>query len=102
MSAFNVIAVADAGNNRVSVFKVDDGTFIRHVGVGVLKFPQGVACSAFDELVVADTGNACVQVFNAGGDRVRSLGHGDFRGVIVRDNTIFAQQHSDERCVVWR
>jgi hypothetical protein len=44
------IAVADSHNNhRVSVFSVE-GQFIRHVGVGMLRAPQSIACTAFDEL----------------------------------------------------
>jgi DNA-binding beta-propeller fold protein YncE len=56
------LAVADWSNHHVSVFSVD-GEFVRHVGVGVLHFPRGVACSAFDELVVAN-GSDCVVVFS--------------------------------------
>jgi hypothetical protein len=49
------VAVADQGNDRVTVFSVD-GEFIRHVGVGVLRNPVCVMpCSEVDELVVADS-----------------------------------------------
>jgi hypothetical protein len=34
-----------------------EGEFVRHVGVGKLHYPTGVACSAFEELVVADGGS---------------------------------------------
>jgi DNA-binding beta-propeller fold protein YncE len=61
MSGDRHIAVADNKNDRVSVFGVD-GTFVRHVGVGVLKTPIGVACSAFDDLVVADNANRRVRL----------------------------------------
>jgi DNA-binding beta-propeller fold protein YncE len=49
MSGDRHVAVTDGGNDRVSVFSVD-GAFIRHVGVGVLVDPVGIACSAYDEL----------------------------------------------------
>jgi hypothetical protein len=73
----------------VSVFSID-GEFIRHVGVGILKNPQGVACSAFDELVVADTRNRRLRVFSATGDLLASVGEGRFTGVVVHGSTVFA------------
>jgi hypothetical protein len=77
------VAVADHDNNRVSVFSVD-GEFIRHVGVGVLRGPQGVAASAFDELVVADYGNRCLRLFSATGDHLlASLRTGLLSAVVV-------------------
>jgi DNA-binding beta-propeller fold protein YncE len=75
MSGDRHIAVADYRNNRVSVFSVE-GEFIRHVGVGVLGRPHGVAASAFDELVVADKGNDRVAVFSAAGDLVTTMAVG--------------------------
>jgi hypothetical protein len=87
------IAIADMGNDRVSVFSID-GEFIRHVGVGLLNGPEGVACSAFDELVVADTGNRRVAVFSDVGELLMSFGDGDFRGVVVHGSTVFAQDYS--------
>jgi DNA-binding beta-propeller fold protein YncE len=87
------VAVAEWGNHRVSVFSVD-GEFIRHVGVGVLKHPQGVAASAFDELVVADTGSQCLRVFSAAGDLLASVGEGGFTGVVVRGSTAYAVNQS--------
>jgi DNA-binding beta-propeller fold protein YncE len=83
------VAVADSGNDRVSVFSVD-GEFIRHVGVGVLSRPQGVAASAFDELVVADTGNRCLRVLSTTGDVLATVGEGGFTGVVMHGSTVFA------------
>jgi DNA-binding beta-propeller fold protein YncE len=83
------VAVADWGNHRVSVFSID-GEFIRHIGVGVLKDPQGVAASAFDELVVADAGNRCLRVFSATGDLLATVGEGRFTGVVVHGGAVFA------------
>jgi hypothetical protein len=62
MSGHRHVAVADYGNNHVSVFSVE-GEFVRHVAGGELHGPSGVARSAFDELVVVDYGN--VVVFSA-------------------------------------
>jgi DNA-binding beta-propeller fold protein YncE len=98
MTGHRHVAVADSSNNRVSVFSVE-GEFVRHVGVGVLKHPTGVACSAFDELVVADTGNHRVAVFSASGDLVKTMRGGLFAGVALHGGTIFA--HDAETCVVF-
>jgi hypothetical protein len=73
----------------VSVFSVD-GEFIRHVGVGVLSHPEGVAASAFDELVVADYGNRRLCVFSSTGDLLATVGDGGFTGVAVHGSTVFA------------
>jgi DNA-binding beta-propeller fold protein YncE len=94
------VAVADCGNDRVSVFGVD-GTFIRHVGVGVLHRPCGVASSAYDELVVADTENRCVRVFDDTGELMMTFGEGDFTGVVIHGGMVFAQDCTARQCVLW-
>ncbi len=101
MSGHRRIAVADFDNNRVSVFSVE-GEFVRHVGVGMLGGPQGVACSAFDELVVADYGNGCVVVFSASGELLETVGHGPFTGVAIHGGTVFAQDHENEKCILFK
>jgi hypothetical protein len=105
MSGHRHVAVADGGNERVSVFSVE-GKFVRHVGVGKLKWPSGVACSAFDELVVADRGNKRVVVFSVSGEMLHTMGDGRFMGVAIHGSTIFAQSWdvaavSDNVCVVF-
>jgi DNA-binding beta-propeller fold protein YncE len=100
MSGHRHVAVADYWNSRVSVFSVE-GEFVRHVGVGTLRNPTGVACSAFDELVVADTGNHRVAVFSASGEMLRTMGGGAFAGVAMHGGTIFAQSYDNERCVLF-
>jgi tripartite motif-containing protein 2/3 len=87
------VAVADYGNERVSVFTVG-GEFVRHVGVGVLRSPEGVAASASDELVVADTGNRCLRVFSSTGDLLASFSEGRFTGVAVHGSGVFAANES--------
>jgi DNA-binding beta-propeller fold protein YncE len=94
------IAVADRSNSRVSVFSVE-GEFIRHVGVGKLSNPAGVACSAFDELVVADT-NTRISVFSASGELLKTMGCGGFGGVAIHGGTIFAQDYVSGLCVVFK
>jgi DNA-binding beta-propeller fold protein YncE len=94
------VAVTDFGNDRVSVFSID-GQFIRRIGVGVLKRPDGVACSAFDELVVADRGNRRVVVFSDVGDLLMSFGDGCISGVVVHGSTVLAQDFKSQQCVVW-
>jgi DNA-binding beta-propeller fold protein YncE len=100
MSGHRQVAVVDSGNHRVSVFSID-GEFIRHVGVGVLTRPQGVACSAFDELVVADTGNYRVVVFSDVGELLMAFGDGAFTGVAIHGSTVFAQDGAGCQCVLW-
>ncbi len=100
MSGHRHVAVADRYNHRVTVFSVE-GEFIRHVGVGKLSRPQGVACSAFDEIVVADANNCRVVVFSISGEMLKTMAGGVFTGVAVRDGTICAQDYDNEKCVVW-
>jgi DNA-binding beta-propeller fold protein YncE len=90
MSGHRHVAVADAGNDRVSVFGVE-GEFVRHVGVGKLSLPAGVACSAFDEIVVADWCYNRVVVFSASGEMLHTMRGGAFTGVAIHGGTIFAQ-----------
>jgi DNA-binding beta-propeller fold protein YncE len=90
MSGHRLVAVADYRNCRVSVFSVE-GEFDRHVGVGKLNWPAGVACSAFDELVVADRRNSRIVVFSASGEMLHTMGDGDFAGIAIHGGTIFAQ-----------
>jgi hypothetical protein len=97
--------VAVCNGSRVSVFTVD-GAFVRHVGVGILKDPSDVACSAFDELVVAD-GNDRVCVFTASGELAKSFesrarfgGVRTFKGVALHGGSVFAQE-SRGCCVVF-
>jgi DNA-binding beta-propeller fold protein YncE len=75
--------------SRVSVFTVD-GNFIRHVGVGVLKHPRGVACAVGDELVVADGDNRRVVVFGAAGEVLATMRGSCYGGVAVHDGAVFA------------
>jgi DNA-binding beta-propeller fold protein YncE len=95
------VAVADAGNDRVSVFSVE-GEFVRHVGVGELRHTHGVACSAFDEIVVADRGNLRVVVFSAS-EMLHTMRDGAFTGVAIHGATIFAQTYdvASDECVVF-
>jgi DNA-binding beta-propeller fold protein YncE len=100
MSGHRHVAVADYGNDRVSVFSVE-GEFVRHVGVGKLSNPHGVACSAFDQIVVADRGNRRVVVVSASGEMLHTMGDGSFSGVTMHGGTIFAQTYGDDKCVVF-
>jgi DNA-binding beta-propeller fold protein YncE len=101
MSGDRHVAVADRFNHRVSVFSVD-GEFIRHVGVGVLSGPMGVAASACDELVVADHGNRCLRVFSDTGDLLASVGTGWFSGVAVHGGCVFAKDESADTVSVFK
>ncbi len=99
MSGHRHVAVADNNNSRVSVFSVE-GEFVRHVGVGELRSPTGVACSAFDEIVVACGLSGRVAVFSASGEVLHTMRGGDFSGVAIHGSTIFAQTYND-KCVVF-
>jgi hypothetical protein len=99
MSGHRHVAVADFNNHRVSVFSVE-GEFVRHIGVGKLNWPTGVACSAFDELVVASWGNDRVVVFSASGELLKMMA-GDFRGVAIHGGTIFAQDWNS-KCILFK
>jgi DNA-binding beta-propeller fold protein YncE len=95
------VAVADNGNHRVSVFSID-GEFVRHVGVGELKYPVGIACSAGGELVIADEGNKRVAVFSCSGELLTTMGRGTLTGIAIHSGTIFAQDYTDAKCMVLR
>jgi DNA-binding beta-propeller fold protein YncE len=86
------VAVADHFNHRVSVFSVD-GEFIRHVGVGVLRYPVGVACTSFDELVVANCGSSGVVLFSASGAMAMTLGSGVFTSVALQSGVVIAHEY---------
>jgi hypothetical protein len=85
---------------QVSVFSVA-GAFVRHVGVGSLRYPTGVACSAFDELVVTDWNNKRVVMFSASGEMLTTMVGGAFTGVAIHGGTVFAQTYSGDKCVVF-
>jgi hypothetical protein len=95
------VAVAEVNNHRVSVFAVDGGAFVRHIGAGVLNSPVDIACTAFDELVVADTGNRCVRVFSDVGEPVMVFGDGNYRGVTLNGATVVLIDFDGQHCVVW-
>jgi hypothetical protein len=84
----------------VSVFSVE-GEFVRHVGVGELSYPMGVACSAFDELVVADSGKDRVVVFSASGELLTTM-TGPFTGVAIHGGTAFAQDCDNSKCILFK
>jgi DNA-binding beta-propeller fold protein YncE len=92
------IAVAESWNNRVSVFSVD-GDFIRHVGVGVLNMPLGVAVSTFDELVVADSNS--IRVFSSIGDALTEVTCDRPGGVVMHGDMVLVQS-LDEMCTFFR
>ncbi len=94
------VAVADCGNSRVSVFSVE-GEFVRHVGVGELIDPTGVACSAVGELVVADVSDETVAVFSSSGELLKNLGHHWFNSVSVHGGSVFAQDSGNQTCIVF-
>jgi DNA-binding beta-propeller fold protein YncE len=99
MSGDRHVAVCDWRNNRVSVFSVD-GEFIRHVGVGVLNAPLGVACSGHDELVVADYDHRRVVIFGVG-KKFKAMGTGEFCGVAIHRGTVVAADARNHKCALF-
>jgi hypothetical protein len=100
MSSDRHIAVADRDNFRVSVFSVG-GDCVRHVGVGFLTSPMGVASTAFDELVVADINGRDVVVFSSSGEVLKRMGSGGFVGVAIHGGAVFAHDYDNQSCVVF-
>ncbi len=93
------VAVADGQRGVVSVFTID-GEFIRHVGEGVLDYPQGLACSAFDELVVATPGRGRICVFSDVGDLLMTFGMVFFTGVCVHGASVLSVAYGGH-CIMW-
>jgi hypothetical protein len=56
------VAVSVVDPACIAVFALD-GTAVNRVGVGCLRGPHGVACSAFGELIVADMTNGYISVY---------------------------------------
>jgi DNA-binding beta-propeller fold protein YncE len=98
LSGGSHVAVADGDNDRVCIFGVADGAFVRHVGVGVLARPIGVACSPLGELVVADSKSKCVRLFSGSGQLLMTFGCGSYTGVAVHGGLVFAQSYRSEKC----
>lgn len=66
------IVIADSGNHRVKIHKLD-GTFIHAFGTqgskpGELFYPMGVCVDRFDNIYVADANNYRVQAFSRKGE----------------------------------
>ena len=119
-----VAVVADTGNHRLSLFRVDDDTLLRHVGSkgaapGQFSLPTAVSVvssaltgSGEAWLVVADSWNCRVQVLTVLGAVVRVLVAGDgvgplgdsLAGVTVYAATgeVLVSDTDNHRVVSWR
>jgi tripartite motif-containing protein 71 len=115
--------ISDSGNNRLALWRVRDGTLVRHVGSpgaasGQFSYPYAVTVvparsTGTDEawLVVADSGNRRVQVLTRTGTVVRVL-QGDaviklgswLSGVTVCLGTgeMLVTDNENHRVVSWR
>jgi DNA-binding beta-propeller fold protein YncE len=118
-----VVVVADSENNRLSLFRVRDGTLMRHVGSrgdspgqfnnpdAVTVVPEGATGNNEAWLVVADEGNHRVQILTRTGavmrilqgDAVLELSE-DLRGVTVCVATgeVLVADSLNNRVVSWR
>jgi DNA-binding beta-propeller fold protein YncE len=119
-----VAVVADTGNNRLSLFRVDDDTLLRHVGSkgaapGQFNTPRSVSVvssrlTGSEEawLVVDDSKNHRVQVLTLLGVVVRVLAAGDGVGplgnvligvtVCVATGEVLVSDTENHRVVSWR
>jgi hypothetical protein len=119
-----VAVVADMNNHRLSLFRVDDDTLLRHVGSkgaapGQFNMPQSVSVvssriTGCDEawLVVGDSWNYRVQVLTLLGAVVRMLSACDGVGplgnalpgvtVCVATGEVLVSNSEDHRVVSWR
>ena len=69
----NEIYIAEANNNRVSVF-TQDGNFCHHIGEGVLDTPYDLAVNCNNQLLIVDYVHNSVYVFTLEGDYIGKLG----------------------------
>ncbi len=119
-----VAVVADTNNHRLSLFRVDDDTLLRHVGSqgaapGQFSYPQSVSVvssqltgSGEALLVVGDSDNFRVQVLTLLGGLVRVLSAGDGVGplgdwlpgvtVCVATGEVLVSDSMNHRVVSWR
>ncbi len=119
-----VAAVADSHNHRLSLFRVDDGALLRHLGSrgtapGQFDWPTAVAIASASVtgsgevwLVVGDSGNGRVQVLTRLGAVVRVLIPGDsvtplgchLAGVTmcVATGEVLVTDYHNHRVVSWR
>jgi hypothetical protein len=119
-----VAVVADTNNHRLSLFRVDDDTLLRHVGShgaapGQFSMPTAVSVvssrltgSGEAWLVVGDSGNYRVQVLTLLGAVVRVLSGGDGVGplghplnsvtVSVATGEVLVSDSRNHRVVSWR
>jgi DNA-binding beta-propeller fold protein YncE len=95
------IAIADSLNGRVTIFLLD-GSWVSHVGVGVLTHPTGIACSSVDELVVTDTADGVVSVFSDIGDLLASFCAGVTHvALAMHGSSLFASNYESNAISVW-
>ncbi len=69
------VLVAEYGNNRVQEVRIDDGSWVRFIGLGILRKPECVDCNA--ELIAVSE-KLCVSVFSWSGGllgRIEGLSH---------------------------
>jgi DNA-binding beta-propeller fold protein YncE len=118
-----VVVVADTGNNRLALWRVRDGTVVRHIGSkginpGQFDNPTAVTVvpaqsTGTDEpwLVVVDEGNSRVQVLTRTGEVVRVLqGNADIQlgsllggvTVCIWTGEVLVTDTENHRVVAWR
>jgi hypothetical protein len=81
------LAVADAGNRRVSLFRVEDGSFVRHVATG-LGQPLDVEECEGGWLVACKESHRIECLGGGGGGRTRLGGQGSGDGEFTLPSTL--------------
>jgi DNA-binding beta-propeller fold protein YncE len=94
-----VIVAAEDGNERLSMFRVSDGGFVKHIGACVVgNGDKDVVFARNGELLAADYGNHRVCVFSADGDALlrtwgtQGTADGQFQGptaLALADSKLF-------------
>jgi DNA-binding beta-propeller fold protein YncE len=94
------IAVVEFRNHRISVFSTQ-GAFIRTLGVGILNYPTGIACSSHGNEVFVTDALERVVMFSASGEFLMTMGRAYFTGVALHGGAVFAQTYNGDGCMVF-
>lgn len=95
-----VAVVADTGNGRLSLFRVDDDTLLGYVGSGQFLMPTAVAVHG-SELLVAESGRVQVLTLQGTPLRVYEAKVGHLRAVSMMADEVLAVDETNQRVVSW-
>ncbi len=101
----NELYVCDTGNDRVQVFGLDDGFFIREFGgsgsgPGEFRSPSGIAVASDGTIAISDSGNNRVQLLTADGEFIKELtGLESPRGIDCFSDRFYIADTGNDRVV---